>query len=133
MEYNRPATTIDEKISILENRGLIVTDHHQAQQTINAVGYFRLKGYCLTFYGKQYEQFLPNTTITDIYQVYQFDAALRALMLSACQQIEVRVKAAIGDVLPLKYGPMLSEDAFLATANWRDWTQSIRLSRRRGS
>lgn len=132
MGYERPATTIDEKISILESRGLIVSDRQQARRILDAVGYFRLKGYCLAFYGQQYEVFLPGTKLTDVYQVYEFDSALRALMLSACQQIEVRVKAAVGDVLPLKYGPMLSETAFLKSDNWHDWVDSMTLSRRRG-
>ena len=133
MPYNRPATTIDEKIEILKNRGLQISNRKVAREIIRAVGYFRLKGYCLVFYGEEYERFLPDTTIEQVYNIYQFDIAFRALMLSACQQIEVRVKAAMGDRLPLDYGPTLSAAAFQESEGWKKWNTSLRQSRGQGS
>lgn len=132
MTYDRPATTINDQIEILQRRGLIVSNTCRAEEILSSIGYFRFKGYCLAFYGPQYEKFLPGTTIEKINRVYLFDVAVRMLLLSASQQVEVNVKAKMGSIVPLQNGPVLTNEAFLIDKNWQDWIQRIGRARMQG-
>lgn len=57
-----------EQLSLLEQRGLVVTDHRKALKYLERLGYYRLSGYWFPFclnapnsYTK-IDQFAPNTT-----------------------------------------------------------------------
>ncbi|WP_125570494.1 Abi family protein [Lacticaseibacillus songhuajiangensis] len=133
MSYTRTATKLSEQVEILRQRGLIITDHHAAERILDEVGYFRFKGYRLPFYGKQNEKFKPGVRIEDIYRVYQFDADIRALTMSACQRVEVNFKSKMGMQLALKYGPVLPNTAFYFPDNAVKWGDNASVAHSQGS
>ena len=44
MRYQKPPTSIEQQITIMRNRGLIIEDESYARQCLQFVGYFRLSG-----------------------------------------------------------------------------------------
>ncbi|MBF4520422.1 Abi family protein [Acinetobacter towneri] len=108
------ATTIkewksySEQLSILEQRGLVVTDHRKALKYLERLGYYRLSGYWFPFrlnapnsYTK-IDQFAPNTTFENIVQLYIFDKKLRLLVLDAIERIEMALRVDIAYCLGQK-------------------------------
>ena len=51
----KPATTIDEQIDLLKERGLTIQDEHKAREILLDIGYYRLGFYLFPF-----EKSFPN-------------------------------------------------------------------------
>jgi abortive infection bacteriophage resistance protein len=112
MQYAKPVLSIADSVVRLKNKGLLIANDEDAERFLRAVGYFRFRGYALPFmqqapvgflYGNR--QFKPGTTFDDIRQIYEFDRALRSLVMEQIDRIEVAVRTAILQELntPLRY------------------------------
>lgn len=111
MQYLKPVLTVAESIVRLENKGLLVADAAEAERFLRAVGYFRFRGYALPFMqpapaGFQHgnRAFKPGTTFDGIRQIYEFDRALRSLVMEQIDRIEVAVRTAILQELNTHFG-----------------------------
>jgi len=49
-------------------------------------------------------QFLPNTSLKLLYDLYEFDRRLRLLVIDAIERIEVSVRAVISNYMGPTYG-----------------------------
>ncbi|EOI58821.1 Abi family protein [Enterococcus gilvus] len=105
MKYDRCATTIEEQVDILENRGLIIEDRSFAISSLRKIGYFRFKGYCLPFY-KSKDKFMENVTFFTIYQNYRFDERFRLLLFQIIEHVEVELKSVIARDFALETSPL---------------------------
>lgn len=112
MKYDKPVLTFAAGVQRLQDKGLIVTNHAAAEQFLRAVGYFRFRGYALPFmrpapvgfaYGTRH--FVPGTTFADVQSLYEFDRALRALVMEQIDRIEVAVRTAILQELNTVFHP----------------------------
>ncbi len=108
MRYQKPPTSIEQQITIMRNRGLIIEDESYARQCLQFVGYFRLSGYALPFqlnYNNDGSHtFIRNTCFEDISDLYVFDRKLRLLVIDALERIEVAVRATISQVMSERVG-----------------------------
>lgn len=102
MHYVKPVLSVADCILRLQSKGLIIANMHSAERFLRAVGYFRFRGYALPFmqvapagflHGTR--EFKPGTSFEQIQQVYDFDRALRSLVMEQIDRIEVAVRAAI--------------------------------------
>lgn len=92
MEYTKQLLTLDQQISILKQRGLIIENEAEAESTLDTISYFRLAGYWrLMEADKQNHAFKPDSYFSQILGLYHFDEELRMLVFAAIQQIEVTV------------------------------------------
>ena len=73
----KPFKTIEEQISILEDRGLIIDDEEVAKKFLANLNYYRLSAYTLTL--RKDDHFYANVNFSDIMQIYRFDMELRQL------------------------------------------------------
>lgn len=105
MKYDRCATTIEEQVDILEDRGLIIEDRSFAIAALKKIGYFRFKGYCLPFY-KSKDKFWENVTFFSIYQNYRFDERFRLLLFQIIEHVEVELKSIIARDFALETSPL---------------------------
>ena len=62
---------------------------------LDAVGYYRFKGYLVPFYVVGSESFKTGTRLSDIWAVYNFDRNLRECVLSGIARLEVALRAMI--------------------------------------
>ncbi|WP_083289295.1 Abi family protein [Jiangella alba] len=96
-----------------------VGDRDAAIEVLRRVNYYRLSGYWYPFRRwdgtERGDDFFPDTRLTDVVALYDFDAALRAATFSALAPIELAIRALLGHELgrldpcihldPSKLGP----------------------------
>ena len=105
MKFNKPHLTLEEQLTLLENRGLVVSDRQQAKYYLGHLNYYRLSGYWFPFkQSPTINQFRPNTKFEDILNLYIFDRELRLLILNAIERIEVSIRSKWAYYLCEKYG-----------------------------
>jgi len=115
-KYKKPPLTLEDQVSKLIGKGLIVDDKKQAQKILSTINYYRLSAYWHPFRRKNGEgeitgQFRDNVNFNDIVFLYEFDRDLRLLLIDALERIEVAVRACISDVLSHQYEPFACWDS----------------------
>jgi abortive infection bacteriophage resistance protein len=137
-------------VKLLQERGMRVPRTHDAEFQLALYGYYRLSGFwyparvffrdaagnkvACPFSGKPRRQdsFQPGTTLDGAVALYQFDKALRLLMLDAIETIEVHLKTVLAHELgkadPMAYTKTtLIDPKFLAVrqgfkvSKWEEW------------
>lgn len=96
--YLKRATTIDEQIAILRNRGIIISNEEKAKENLLDIGYFRLGFYCFPF-EKDYplkdnrtHVYKERTIFENIVKLYYFDYDLRNLLMKYINRIEINFR-----------------------------------------
>lgn len=113
-EKTKPFKTIEEQIKILEGRGLIIEDRKKAEEILTHYNYYRLSGYTLTL--RKDDKFFENVKLSDVMQIYNFDADLRSILLYILEYIEVSFRTYIGYRHSKEYGPL----GYLNSKNFED-------------
>ncbi|ANK59518.1 Abi family protein [Loigolactobacillus backii] len=114
--YTRKATTIDEQIAILAQRGLAITNDKTTIQKLENIGYFKFKGYCFPFYATKDKFALKDAdkgtkyTFEEIYQSYILDQKIHLLFFGLASRIETQFKARLGCYIATNYGPLGYQD-----------------------
>jgi len=98
----KKATTIDERLDILEGRGLVIEDRIRAAEVLSNVNYYVLTGYLHDFKDSEgnYEKGL---TFSRVHALYQFDSALRNILLYAMEHVEQALKTHISHIIAWEY------------------------------
>ena len=97
----KTATTIEEQIAKLKNRGMAIHDETKAKEILLDIGYYRLGFYWFPFekgYPKKNgrnHQFVPGTTFDDAVSLYYFDNDLRNILAPYLHRIEICFRTAI--------------------------------------
>jgi abortive infection bacteriophage resistance protein len=97
----KQATTIEEQIERLKERGMIIRSNEFAKMYLWNIGYYRLG-----FYWFPYEQDYPQkvnrnhlfnegTDFSTIMTLYDFDSTLRSMLSAALLKIEVDIRAKV--------------------------------------
>lgn len=98
--------SFDEQLSLLKERGLIISNKKRARTYLERVGYYRLSGYWYLFkqlHNKQpINRFLPDSHFDDVISLYIFDKRLRLLALDALERIEIAIRVDISYLLGKK-------------------------------
>ena len=91
----KTATSIEEQIQLLEERGMIFSDKEKAKEILLDIGYYRLGFYWFP-YEQSYpsknnrtHQFKENTLFDDVVTLYYFDHDLRCIITPYLYRIEV--------------------------------------------
>ncbi len=106
--FDKPASSLNDQIALLRQRGLIITDEKQVRHYLQYIGYYHLSGYMLHFQRAdrtdRHHQFISGTTFEQVWDVYTFDRKLRLLVMDAVERIEIAVKSAIINEMCIPYG-----------------------------
>jgi abortive infection bacteriophage resistance protein len=90
MVYTKVATTIQQQIDQLRQRGLSITDDQQAAHFLANISYYRLEGYWWPMQSDRVNHiFKPNSRFVDVIALYNFDRELRLLIFDIIERIEV--------------------------------------------
>jgi abortive infection bacteriophage resistance protein len=90
MKYEKKALPIQDQISLLESRGLLIPDKNRAEIFLQAVSYYRLSAYAVPFEcerGRNH-RFVNGSSFEDLVSVYLFDHRLRMLVFDALERVE---------------------------------------------
>ena len=104
----KPFTTVEQQLSLIENKGFRINDWETARVFVTNVGYYRLRAYFLPF--KTSSGYRPED-FSRIMQLYEFDAKLRAWLFEVIGEIECVIRARFSSYLARKYGPECHLDA----------------------
>ena len=79
--YTKPPLGIEEQLTLLKKRGLIISDDTFAYRVLSTVEYYRLTAYLYPFRDKtDSECFISGTTLDKVWRFYRFDRKLRLLV-----------------------------------------------------
>lgn len=113
-EYTKPALTIDEQISLLQDRGLQISNEDRARHYLTNISYYRLAGYWWSLqYDKEKHLFKEGSSFETVINLYDFDRELRLVLLNAIERIEVSIRTRLIYQLSLRYNPWWFEDQSL--------------------
>ena len=88
--------SITDQIARLKAQGLVVNDEELAAKVLGEISYFRFAAYLRPMEAnKQTHQFKAGSTFENAVALYEFDNALRQLLFSAIQRIEVALHSRI--------------------------------------
>lgn len=97
--------TLDEQISILQNKGLIINDIDFAKDTLLRENYFFLMGYRHLFFKSERDRvFIDNTSFDELYAVFNFDRQLRNILFKNILIVENNAKSIFSYQLSKNYG-----------------------------
>lgn len=107
----KQALSIDDQLSLLKSRGLVVNDELKAKEVLADIGYYRLGFYLFPF-----EQTYPDlhhrthiynagTNFGDAVKLYYFDFELRNLLLKYISRIEVNFRTILTYEGAMEYKP----------------------------
>jgi abortive infection bacteriophage resistance protein len=97
ISFHKPYTSASDLVSLLQSRGLTVTDTVKAERYLEHIGYYRLSAYMypLLQMPKERHLYKPNTSFSQVMMLYRFDKKLRLLIFNEIEKIEVAVRSAI--------------------------------------
>lgn len=99
---SKPFKTFEEQLNILKTRGLIIDDDEKAIAVLKRISYYRLSAYSLTL--RKDDIFYDDVRIENIVELYDFDAALRNLILRNTEHIEMAFRTYISYHHAEEYG-----------------------------
>ena len=125
MEYNKLATTVEQQIERLLERGLISPDRDKLEKYLSSIGYYRLSAYWLPYEEvptnrkTRSRKFKPDTTFEKILDVYIFDRQLKLLAMEAIERIEIHVRSRWTNRFTLEHGPHGFMDDKNFSCSWK--------------
>ncbi len=114
--YNKPQISVPEQVQLLKTEGLDFSDGERAVHLLENISLFRLKSYLLPLRQSSSNLFKPNASFEDAYTLYKFDSALRKMIYSELEKIEVSVRTQ----LSLTMGESAGIYWFTDSKNFRD-------------
>jgi len=115
MIYSKSAKTIDEQITKLLERGMIIQDVPAAKLKLAHISYYRLAGYWWPMYVKEKEShiFKAGSRFEDAIALYDFDHELRAFLFEQIGVIEISLRTKLIYHLSHECGPWWFQDSHL--------------------
>ena len=102
---NKIFKNLDEQVTILKDKGLVIDDIQKTKDILLRENYFFINGYRHFFIdANKGKNFIPGTTFSELYAVFSFDRHLRNIMFKNILIIENNVKSIISYQLSKKYG-----------------------------
>lgn len=123
----KPAITYRDQLKILQDRGLTVTDEPFALHCLEHHNYYRLSAYRFPFCDpSDPDQFKPNTSFRQIWDLYHFDRTLRLLVLEAVKRVEISARSRLAYVIGHELGPQ----EYLVAENFKNMSIHARTLQR---
>lgn len=99
------ATTIDEQIELLSNRGMQFDGYsnQKVKEILLDIGYYRLGFYWHPFEIDKKHTLINGTQFNDVVELYYFDVNLRNILLKALNRIEINFKTKLTYHVSNKY------------------------------
>lgn len=104
--YSKPFLDIPSQITLLQSRGLEITDLDAAQNCLRHIGYYRLSAYWYPFRvlsapspPTRQDQFLPLSRLEDAVALYVYDKKWKLLVMDAIERVEIATRVEISLLL----------------------------------
>lgn len=125
LKYNKPATSVNDQISLLESRGMVFSDKLYATKFLSNINYYRLSGYWIPFeLSRNPHSFQPGTTFESVINLYEFDKMLRFILFEGISKFEVSFRTQFAHQMGLDHGSHSYLDPHLCN-NFSDWISNM--------
>lgn len=133
-QYQKPWLSYQDQVSLLQSRGLIVTDPQVAIDFLQHVNYYRFSGFCLAF-ESSHHQFQSGVAFEQVKAAYDFDRILRDIVTEALEVVELDFRATIAYRFGQEYGAFgHTEPAnFFRTFDHTGWMDRLHTEAKRSS
>lgn len=122
---NKEFKSLDEQISIMKDKGLIIDDIDKTKDILLRENYFFINGYRMLFMkSKNEKKFIEGVSFDDIYAVFQFDRNLRNILFKNLLIVENNLKSVISYNFSRKYG--IKEKDYLKASNFSQDIKKVR-------
>ncbi len=122
---NKEFKSLDEQISIMKDKGLIIDDIDKTKDILLRENYFFINGYRMLFMkSKSEKKFIEGASFDDIYAVFQFDRNLRNILFKNLLIVENNLKSVISYNFSRKYG--IKEKDYLKASNFSQDIKKVR-------
>lgn len=121
------ATSIDEQLALLTERGMLIKDIAKAKEYLLDIGYYRLGFYWHHFEIDKQHNFQPGITLDTIRELYYFDVDLKYLLSKYIHRIEVHFRSQLVYLASNRYkqNPVWFVDKTVVSQNTIDFFQKI--------
>ena len=117
--------SLDEQLSIFEEKGLIIPDREKAKEILLKENYFFLNGYRFIFMiSNSDRKFVNESTFDELYAMFTFDREFRNILFKNLLIVENNIKSIISYKLSIKYG--YKEKNYLKPSNFTSDRKSLR-------
>ena len=99
------ATTPEEQLQKLRERGCVIEDESYAVQVLSDINYFRV-AYYFSLFLETKGKYREGTSFNRVLRVYDFDRRLRSLLLEILEEIEIALRAHCSNFHAIKYGAL---------------------------
>lgn len=108
--YHKPALSISDQLAKLVGRRMAIPDPASAAKVLERISYYRLSAYELQWRQAGTNVFRPGIVFDEVVALYDFDQALRCLILEAIEPIEIAFRTRITLHLAMTYGSFAHTD-----------------------
>lgn len=112
----KPAKTFEEQLTLLESRGLVITDRTKSIEVLSRFNYYTLSGYLFNFRKPGSDDYVDGLTFDQIFDIIEFDRRFRSILMYAIETIEHTLKTKIAYHLAHLCGP----DGYRDPSNFKD-------------
>ena len=115
MDIKRPYR-YEEQLQKLKDRGCVIDNDKKCISILKSINYYRFSAYFLPF--KQTDDsYISGTSFEKVFNIYEFDRKLHAILFNALEEIEIFIRAKIAYYHAHKYGALgyLDEKNFYNT------------------
>ncbi len=114
---NKIFKTLDEQITILKNKGLIIEDEILAKEILLRENYFFISGYRSLFMKSLVDKkFVVGASFRELYAMFNFDRQVRNILFKNLLIVENNIKSIISYYLSKTYG--IKESDYLNPMNF---------------
>lgn len=92
MEALKKHLSPQQLVSLMQSRGLVVSDKESAENSLQSINYYRLSGYLHNFKVFGSDQYETGLTWEKILRIYNFDRRLTRILLFSLEDIEETLK-----------------------------------------
>lgn len=110
-QYPKQILTIEQQIQSYIDAGMEITSRENVEKALKSVGFYRLRGYSFHLYDNFAKKYIPGTKFDDIFQLYQFDQELSALIFSMISKIEVALRVRLVEALLVHGDTLILQDS----------------------
>ncbi len=112
-QYPKPYLSVPQLIHKLTSVGMTISSQAEAEEALNTIGYYRLRGYCYHQFDRNTNQYVANTNFSDVLKLYKFDVELSHLIFEYLSQIEVALRVRFVNAFqPMQDALILNDPSF---------------------
>ncbi len=110
-QYPKQILTTEQQVQSYVDAGMEITSREDVGKALKSVGFYRLRGYSFHLYDNSAKKYIPGTKFDDIFQLYQFDQELSALIFSMISKIEVALRVRLVEALLVHGDALILQDS----------------------